>query len=167
MGNYIHLGGLYLKNGQFDKARSGFFRALNMSRSKDKDMARLYHLYRKQKQSERFERFYRDADHTLILPTGVEILLARTLMDLKQYNQARRILTELVQKRPNAECYYWLARIAQAEKDWDSMELAIQKATVLEPENSGYHLLFSQALKRKKKFKRAAMEAGLARKYKR
>ena len=166
-GNYIHLGGLYLKNGQFEEARTRFFRALNMSRSRDKEMARLYHLYRSQKQSERFERFYRDADRTLILPIGAEILLARTLMDLKQYNQARRILTERVQKRPDAAAYYWLARIAQAEKDWDAMELAIQKATVLEPENSGYHRLFSQALKRKKKFKRAAREAELARKYKR
>ena len=46
------------------------------------------------------------------------------------------------------------------------MELTIQKATVLEPENSRYHRLFSEALKRKKKFKRAAKEAALARKYK-
>ena len=138
-----------------------------MSRSRDREMARLYHLYRNQKQSERFERFYRDADRNLILPAGAEILLARTLMDLKQYTQAQRILTELVQKRPDATAYYWLARIAQAEKDWDAMELAIQKATVLEPENSGYHRLFSQALKRKKKFKRAAEEAALARKFKR
>ncbi len=166
-GNYIHLGGLYLKNGQFDEARTRFFRALNMSRSRDREMARLYHLYKNRKQSERFEQFYRDADRTLIFPAGVEILLARTLMDLKQYTQARRILTEQVEKRPDAAAYYWLARIARAEKDWDAMELAIQKATVLEPENSGYHQLFSQALKRKKKFKRAAEEAGLARKYKR
>ena len=164
--NYIHLGSLYLKNGQFEEARTRFFRALNMSRTRDKEMARLYHLYRNQKQSERFEQFYRDADRTLILPAGVEILLARTLMDLKQYTQAQRILTERVQKRPDAECYYWLARIARAEKDWDAMELAIQKATVLEPENSGYHRLFSQVLKRKKKFKRAAKEARLALKYK-
>ena len=166
-GNYIHLGSLYLKNGQFEEARTRFFRALNMSRSRDREMARLYHLYRNQKQSERFERFYRDADRNLILPAGAEILLARTLMDLEQYTQAQRILTELVQKRPDATAYYWLARIAQAEKDWDAMELAIQKATVLEPENSGYHRLFSQALKRKKKFKRAAEEAALARKFKR
>jgi tetratricopeptide (TPR) repeat protein len=165
-GNYIHLGGLYLKNGQFIDARPCFFRALNMSRSRDREMARLYHLYRKQKQSDRFEQFYRDADRTLILPAGAEIILARTLMDLKQYNQAGRLLTELVHKRPDAAAYYWLARIAQAEKEWDAMELAIQKATVLEPENSRYHSLFSWALKRKKKFKRAAEEAALARKFK-
>ena len=165
-GNYIHLGSLYLKNGQFEEARTRFFRALSMSRSRDKEMARLYHLYRNRKQSERFEQFYREADRALILPAGTEILQARTLMDLKQYTQAQRILTERVEKRPDAASYYWLARIARAEKDWDAMELAIQKATVLEPENSGYHRLFSQVLKRKKKFRRAAEEAALARKYK-
>ena len=114
--NYIHLGSLYLKNGQFEEARTRFFRALNMSRSREKEMARLYHLYRNQKQSERFERFYRDADRTLILPAETEILLACTLMDLKQYTQAQRILTELVEKRPTAPAYYWLARIARLEK---------------------------------------------------
>ena len=164
-GNYMHLGGLYMKNGQFDEARDCFFRALTMSRSRDKVMAQLYSLYRNEKHSERFERVYREADRTLILPAGTEILLARTLMDLKQYNQAQRILTELIQKRPNAEAYYWLAHIFQAEKDWDGMELAIQKATVLEPENSAYHLLFSQVLKRMKKLERAEKEAGLAVKY--
>ena len=164
--NYLHLGSLYLKNGQFDEARACFFRALNMSRSRNKVMAQLYYRYRNQKHSDLFERFYRDADRAFILPAGTEILLARTLMDLKQYNQAQRILTELVQKKPDAAGYYWLARIAEAEKDWDGMELAIQKATMLEPENSGYHLLFSQALKRKKKLDRSETEADLARKYK-
>ena len=95
----------------------------------------------------------------------MEILLARTLIDLKQYCQAQRILTELVQKRPDAEAYYWLARIAEAEKEWDSMELTIPKATVLEPENSGYHLIFSRVLKRMKKLERAEKEADLALKY--
>ena len=42
------------------------------------------------------------------------------------------------------------------------MELAIQKATVLDPENSRYHLIFSKVLKRLKKLERAEKEAGLA-----
>ena len=163
--NYRRLGELYLKNGQFEEARNCFFRALHMTRSRDREMARLYHLYRNQKHLDRFERFYRDADQRLILPTGTQILLARTLMDLKQYHQARRILEEMVQKRPDAAGYYWLAHIAQAEKDWDAMELAIQKATVLEPENSAYHLLFSRVLKRMKKLQRAEREADLAIRY--
>ncbi len=165
--NYMHLGGLYLKNGQFDDARACFFRSLRMSRSKQTGMQQLYDLYRNQEYSEEYERFYREADKSLILPVGAEILLARTLMDLKQYTQTQRILTERVQKGPDAAAYYWFARIAEIENDWDSMELAIQKATVLEPENRVYQRLFSKALKRKKKFKRGVREAEPARKLKR
>jgi tetratricopeptide (TPR) repeat protein len=92
----------------------------------------------------------------------MDILLARSLIDLKRYHKARQILIDLNQKEPTAKAYYWLARIAQIEKDWDSMELAIQKATVLEPKNSHYHLLFSRVLKRIRKLDRAEKEAGLA-----
>ena len=164
-GDYVRLGCLYMENGEYDEARSCFFRALSMSRNRDQLMTQLYQLYRRQKQSEKFEAFFREADRTFILPQGAQILLARTLMDLKQNYQARRILSEMVQKRPSAEGYYRLARIAQADKDWDGMELAGQKATVLEPENSTYHLIFSQALKQMKKLERAEKEADLALKY--
>ncbi|MFH1479986.1 MAG: tetratricopeptide repeat protein [Pseudomonadota bacterium] len=61
-----------------------------------------------------------------------------------------------------AEAYYWLFRIAEVEKDWDGMELAIQRATVLDPANSDYHLRFSNVLKRLKKLERAEKEATLA-----
>jgi tetratricopeptide (TPR) repeat protein len=92
----------------------------------------------------------------------MDILLARTLIDLKQYNRARRILSEINLEEPTAEAYYWLARVAEKEKDWDAMELAIQKATVLDPSNERYHLIFSQVLKRRNKLERAEREASLA-----
>jgi len=92
----------------------------------------------------------------------MDILLARTLIDLKQYNHARRLLEETNLKQPSAEAWYWLARIAEAEQDWNAMELAIQKATVLDPGNSRYHLIFSQVLKRRNKLERAEREASLA-----
>jgi tetratricopeptide (TPR) repeat protein len=42
------------------------------------------------------------------------------------------------------------------------MELAIQKATVLDPENARYHLLFSRVLVRNSKLDRAERHADLA-----
>ena len=92
----------------------------------------------------------------------MDILMARCLIDLKQYEQARRTLKDLNQREPTAEAYYWLARIAETEKDWDSMELTIQKATLLDPTNSRYRLTFSQVLARLKKLNRAEKEASLA-----
>jgi tetratricopeptide (TPR) repeat protein len=111
---------------------------------------------------EELYRFYQHVSRRFILSYQIDILLARCLIDLNRYNKACQILIDLNQKEPTAEAYYWLARIAQIEKDWDAMELAIQKATVLEPKNSHYHFLFSRLLKQIKKLERAEKEAGLA-----
>jgi tetratricopeptide (TPR) repeat protein len=160
--DYIHLGRLYLKKAEIEEAEENFFKALDLSRSKEKDLERLYRLYKGEGSMEELYRFYQQVSRRLILSYRMDILLARSLIDLKRYYKARQILIDLNQKEPTAEAYYWLARIAQIEKDWDAMELAIQKATVLEPKNSHYHFLFSRLLKQIKKLERAEKEAGLA-----
>ncbi len=160
--NYIHLGHLCLKNGQFEQAGENFFYALDISRSVENDIERMYALYKREGHLEKFRQFYQEARRHFIFSSQTDILVARSLIDTKQYQQARAVLAELNQEYPSGETYYWLARIAQFEKDWDSMELAIQKATVLDPGNSQYHLIFSDVLKRLKKLDRAGKEAGLA-----
>ncbi len=160
--DYIHLGRLYLKKAEIEEAEENFFKALDLSRSKEKDLERLYRLYKGEGSMEELYRFYQQVSRRLIISYRMDILLARSLIDLKRYYKARQILIDLNQKEPTAEAYYWLARIAQIEKDWDAMELAIQKATVLEPKNSHYHLIFSRLLKQIKKLERAEKEVGLA-----
>ena len=93
------------------------------------------------------------------LSQDVNITVALNLIDLKRYEEARRVLTELNQIEPDAEAYYLLYKIAQLENDSDRMELAIQKATVHDPANSRYHLLFSQLLVRLKKYETAEKAA--------
>jgi len=161
-GDYIHLGQLYLKDGQLEEAENSFLKGLDISTAREKDLERLYGIYKREGRSYELYEFYQKADSRYISSSKMGILLARSLMDLKQYNQARRILDEINLKDPTAKAWYWLARIAKAEKDWNGMELAIQKATVLDPPNSGYHLIFSQVLKRRNKLERAEREAGLA-----
>ncbi len=161
-GKYLHLGRLYVKNGQLEEAEESFFKALSMSRTKERHLENLYRVYEREGYFEELYRFYHRVSRSFALSAKMDILLARSLIDLKRYHQAQRILKELNQERPTAEAYYWLARIAEKEKDWDSMELAIQKATVLDPKNSRYHLIFSKVLKRLKKLERAEKEAGLA-----
>ena len=161
-GKYLHLGRLYVKNGQLEEAEESFFKALSMSRTKERHLEDLYWVYEREGYFEELYRFYHRVSRSFALSAGMDILLARSLIDLKRYHQAQRILKELNQESPSAKAYYWLARIAEKEKDWDSMELAIQKATVLDPKNSRYHLIFSKVLKRLKKLERAEKEAGLA-----
>ena len=150
-GNFYRLGRLYLENGQIEKAEESFFRALSISQTREKDLAGLFRVYQTKGYSEELYRFYHQAGKNFDLSNRIDILRARSLIDLKRHEQSRKILIDLNQKEPSAEAYYWLARIAEKEKDWDTMELAIQKATVLDPENGRYHQIFSQVLKWLKK----------------
>ncbi len=163
--DFVHLGSLCLKNGHLRKARAAFFKALDLSRERGRLMEWIYYLYRQQGLSDAFEQVYHDADHAFVLPSGTKILLARTLMDLKEDMHAQRILQDYVKKKPEAEAYYWLARAYRETDDWDNMELAVQKATVLAPKNGRYHLLFSQVLAHNGKLKDAEAEADLAIRY--
>ncbi|MFC1857294.1 tetratricopeptide repeat protein [Thermodesulfobacteriota bacterium] len=160
--NFYHLGRLYLANGQTEKARTSFLQGLTRSTSRKKDIQHLYYVHRQLNAQEQFERFFQQVSDRFQLSNEVNITIALNLIDLKRYDQARRILAELNQEEPSAEAYYLLYRIARLQKDWDRMELAIQKATVHDPGNSGYHMMFSQVLVSLKKFKTAEDAAGRA-----
>jgi len=164
-GHYLHLGRLYLKSQQFKKADKIFLEALSISLEKEKTLTSIFRAYSTANLPKQLNQFYINLSKELLQSNETKIIFARSLTDLKQYNQARQILNELNQEKPSAEIYFWLAKTAQREQDWDRMELAIQKATVLEPENILYHELFSQVLMRLNKLDRAEKEAGLAIQY--
>jgi len=165
-GNYIQLGYLNMKKGDMETAENSFIQGLDKSRSREADLGRIYRYYRSENRMAGFPGFYLQVKKGhLITTAGMEILLARSLMEEEEYGRAREVLLEVNDRKANAEACYWLARIAEKEQDWDSMELLIQKATVLEPRNSNYHLVFSNVLKRVKKLERAEKEATLALQY--
>ncbi|MFC1489461.1 tetratricopeptide repeat protein [Thermodesulfobacteriota bacterium] len=160
--NFFHLGRLYLQNGQLEAAEEIFFKALSLSRTRENDLEKFYGLYKARGYSEKLHRFLHRVGKEFDLSARIDILLVRILIDRKQYREARQILLALNEKAPSGETYIWLARIAEIEKDWDSVALALQKATALDPTNSQYHLKFSQVLKRMNKLGRAEKAAGLA-----
>ena len=159
-GDYIHLGRLYLKNRQPEEAELSFFHALDMTRERDKALRALYNIYKKEDYPERLYQFYQKAKRRFVFFPQMEIVTAQALINIKHYNQAQRILNELNDQEPTAEAYYWLARIYEIEKDWDRMELAIQKATVLDPNNSHYRQIFISLLKRLGKIEMVEKQIG-------
>ncbi len=96
-----------------------------------------------------------------LLSPKMQITSARYLIDMKQYRRAQRILKDLNKQNPDAQAYYWLARISEIEKDFDAMELQIQKATVLDPSNMNYRQMFYGLLRRLGKLDTAEREIGL------
>ncbi len=161
-GNYLHLGRLYLENGQREEAEERFFKALSISKTRERDLYPILREYTAKGHYEELRGFHQRVSASFPLSARMHVQLARALIDMQQYDEAKPILIELNKKEPNADAYYWLFRIAQKENDLDAMELSIQKATVVDPRNSHYHLLFSQVLNRVNKLDRAEKEAGLA-----
>jgi tetratricopeptide (TPR) repeat protein len=160
--DYIHLGRLYLKNGQLREAETSFFLSFDGSQSMDKGLERLYHVYKNEGLVDELCQFYETVSQRFALSPQIDILIARCLIDQRRYSKAQRVLTELNQSGPYAEAYFWLARIADIEKDWDRMELAIQKATVLDPNNKHYRQIFYGLLKRLGKIESAEKEISRA-----
>ena len=163
--DYFQLGRLYLNNEQIEEAKHNFLKGLAMSRSRERDLENLYNVFKKKGLMEELYGFYAYVNGRFRLSVGMDILLARTLMDMKMYDQARTVLEKANRKETKARTYSWLARIAEIEKDWDSMELAIQKATVLEPANMQYRRKFFRLLKQLGKLKSAERELGQIIKY--
>ncbi|CAB1060687.1 hypothetical protein D1BOALGB6SA_5454 [Olavius sp. associated proteobacterium Delta 1] len=154
-GAYFYLGGLFLKSGDMQAAKANFLKSLALSRTKEKRLESLYRVFKKESVLNEFNEFYQEVQQRFALSVQAGIFLGRSYIDLKQYDQARRIIEELNTDEPTAEAYYWLARIAKNQADWDQMEFAIQRATVLEPDNNHYRQIFFRVLKRMNKFESA------------
>jgi tetratricopeptide (TPR) repeat protein len=159
--DYIHLGRLYLHNSQIDKAEIIFIKGLYLSKPIEKAWVTIGHMYKDSNNLDYFFSFYQEVKQRFIFFPEMHITAARYMVELKQYSKAQRILMSLNDDTPTAEAYYWLARIAEIEKDWDSMELNIQKATVLDPTNINYRNIFYRLLKKLGKLKTAERQLDL------
>jgi len=163
--DFIRQGVLYLMAAEHDQALGNFFQALAISNDLEKDIIAIMQLCKNADSPDSLILFYRRAGILYGNSANMDIAAARYLFDLKKYDQAKTVLLEADTLRRNGEAYYWLSRIAETEQDWDTLELMIQKATLHDPQNAGYHLRFSQVLTRLQKYARAEKEAGLAIEY--
>jgi tetratricopeptide (TPR) repeat protein len=159
--DYVNLGRLFLQNNQIKDAQINFIKALYVSPSIEKTYSYIGHAFKITNHIDDYYAFYQETNSRFLLSPKMHITSARYLMDLKQYRRAQQILTDLNKRNPEAEAYYWLARIDEIEKDFDAMELHIQRATVIDPSNMNYRKIFLGLLKRLGKKDTAEREIGL------
>ena len=157
--HHIHLGRLLLEAGERQQAEQAFMRGLIESTSRESDLSRVFSAFRAHNRSGAFLEFFERADRDIPFSHEARLVTARALMETGSFSEARDLLERLNRRRPTAEAHYLLYRIAKAQKDLDRMELAIQKATVLDPRNSRYHTLFSRVLRRAGKLEEAERAA--------
>jgi tetratricopeptide (TPR) repeat protein len=160
--DYIRLGSLYVIAGESAPALEDFFLALDYSTDIENDIIAIMRSCRKANDPQTLIDFYLKAHEIYGNSTRMDISAARFLVEMLDLENAKRILFKSNARQPNAEAYYMLAQIAEKKQAWDEMELSIQKAVMYDPENSRYHLVFSQVLNRLQKYERAEKEAGLA-----
>lgn len=163
--HYLHLGRLYIHAEDMKGAAEQFVNSLVLSTRPDATLEQIHRIYRVEKRLEEFDPFFIENRDRFFFSHRADILHARYSVELKRYDKAREILESVNLHKPRAEAYYWLARIAEIEKDWDRMELAIHKATVYDPRNAHYHRVFASLLRKIKKTDRAEREAALAEEY--
>jgi len=164
-GDFIRLGYLHLMADEPGEALETFSRALDNSTDIEKDIITIMGVCRNAGSPDSLLAFYDQASKLYGNSSRMDTTAARYLFDLEKYDQVKAVLHESNKRRRSGEAYYWLSRVAEAEQDWDAYELAIQKATVHDPSNAGYHLRFSQVLNRLQKYDRAEKEASLAIEY--
>jgi len=157
--HHIRLGRLYLQAARQDLAEQAFMQALDKSTDRATDLERISSAYQAQDQAGSFVAFFERADQAVPFSLKARLVVARALIQTQAYFEARTLLERLNRRRPTAESYHLLYTIAREQKDLDRMELAIQKATVLDPRNSRYHSLFSQVLGRAGKLEDAERAA--------
>jgi len=152
---YRYLAGLYLKQGQVDKSFDLFLKALGRSGDLEKEYTAIYNQFRAEKLFDEFINFARHvAEERRHSPVG-DMIMVRCFMDMGQLEVAKARLERMIARKPTADAWYLLAILAEKEKDWDAMEIASQRATVLDSHNSHYHYYFCRALQRKKKHDQA------------
>ena len=158
---YLHLGRLLLENNQVKEARINFIKGLYASTSFEEAFSSIGFIFKNTGHIDDYYDFYQETNTRFVLSPKMLITSVRYLIELKQYQRAQRLLKNLIRHNPDAEAYFWLARISEIEKNFDAMELQIQKATVLDPSNMNYRQMFYGLLKRLGKLDTAEREINL------
>lgn len=160
--NFFRAGQLALRELKYNEASTQFLKTLTLSNDRDESIRKIFSEYSHQKEHQQFIDFALVASKTFQLTTLLEICTARSLFEAGQLELAKARLLRIPENTYSGEALYYLARIYEKEKDWDNMELSIQRATVKDHNNSNYHSLFSKALQKQKKYPQAEASVALA-----
>ncbi len=144
--HYQRLGRLYLKNRLFPEAFASFNKSLDISLNLTKDIHTIFRIFKKENQIDEFIKYAGSVkdQYKNLQPFGMVIARARIKQGFD--NLAKAGLLKMLAEQPGPEVFYLLSNIAEKEGNWDEMELYIQRASVLDPDNCQYYLKFAKAL---------------------
>lgn len=163
--DFVHLGGLQLRNGSEEMARVTFNLAFDKSLDREATLRRVYRAYKDANLPQKFADYARSLNRFFVYSQAPSLIRAQALVEAGEKAEARALLTRLGEKERSAEAYVRLAEMARADQDWDAMELSAHRATVLEPKEARHRLLLAESLQRQGKLDRVESELSLAIRY--
>lgn len=153
--HYIRMGELRLRQGESETASGQFRKALHSKFNKGKSFRSIWYSHKRHKMYQEFVSFCDLLSEDKTLSEAIFYYKAEAFVKMEQNGFALYNLSKIEKGSYAAQSYYLKARIAQGEKDYDAMELATQRTTVLEPDNPQYHYYFAKALSAQKKYYQA------------
>ena len=153
--DYLHMGRLQYLAGNINESEAWFLKGLETTTDFKSALNIIYYFFKQKEQLSDFVSFATCVASKLLHPPELDFAISRAWISLKKYPLAKARLLRLTAKKQTAEACYLLAKIAQQEQDLEQMELLAHRATVLDKDNSLYYHLFSEALRRQKKYPQA------------
>ncbi len=153
--DYIRLGSLYLKAGQYNKCFDFFKKGLLSATYTNSTTNYIYRIFKREKRFEEFIKFSFYLHENNLDTRSLNICVAKAWIEMDRPQLAKARLIKMNAVHPYPPAYDLLARIAYKEKNWDQMELMAQKAIRLDPSNAIYYYLFSKALSYQNKYAHA------------
>jgi tetratricopeptide (TPR) repeat protein len=163
--DFLRLGELQLRTGKGKVARTAFDRALSISPDREATLRRVYAAHQNTDRLLDFADYARSLNRFFVYSQAPALIRAKALAEAGRKAEARNLLTRLGEEERSAEAYVRLAEMARADQNWDAMELAAHRATVLEPRHVPYRLLLAESLQRQGKLDRVESELSLAIQY--
>ena len=169
--DYSRLADLYLRRNSVaatqnteQAANQAALQALRLSANRDRTLRDLWRIYKGNRRFQPFLDLLAQAEKSIRLPDSFRIVQAACLIESDNTRAAQSSLLSVKDPSYQAEALRSLAELAQRDKNWDAMELAAQRATVIEPKNSDNYYLFAKALGSQKKYRQAAeaMDSAIA-----
>lgn len=154
--DHLKLGTLLLKSGERANADREFQTALNKSLNPLSVIQAIHAGFNQEKDLNGFINFAAFAKVNKNIKIELDLFTAKTQMKMELYDSAKKTLESINNDKPNDKAFYQLSQLAKIQRDWDAMELNIQRATMLKPNNANYFKTLSDSLVFQHKYKSAA-----------
>ena len=162
---FLHLTELYLLAENYPEAELNTLQALKISANRDKTLEEIWNRYQSARAFSHFIECIKKAEKQQYASEFSKILQAKSYIHLEEFAQAQTLLSQIKSVKYQAEALHVLADLGRKTKDSDMVELALQRATMLDQKNSQYRYEFAQILHQEKKYILAEEEINKAIEY--